>query len=196
MTPDFAAKYARALARPASDNLHALFKTARENPHDDTVHGAVADALEEEFPGSPIPELIRKQLGLGQHREPQNNLWYEPVENSWDGTFPYAARLGKHGPFELYLRHEGHSQQGDNQRWVLHAVSNLKGSRDFGYTFEFPHESAHTIPQLFPTAAKHIDPSEDASRSDFADPTNTPPQRRNLEAGWFGDVMDRAERDR
>lgn len=159
MTDPQIAKYAAALSESSSSNLHQLFKQARENPHDDTLHGALADALEEEHAGSPVPDLIRKQFGLGQYTEPANNLWHEPVENSWDGTFPYAARLGKHGPFDLYLAHEGnHETQGENQRWVVHAVSNLKGSNDFGYSFEFPHEQAHLIPRYFPTASQHIDP--------------------------------------
>lgn len=183
-------------------DLAGLFRAARENPHEPTHHAVIADALDEAYPGNHVSGLIRRQFGFGEYggRGEQNNLWYEPVENSWDGTFPYAARLGTHGPFDLYLRHEqpnierdnpawrtGGSTGSGNARWVLHAVSRLKGSRDFGYTFEFPHESAHEIPRMFPGAEHYINRG------------NTPPENeevmrlRQQEADRFNVQMDQRE---
>lgn len=175
----------------SSADLVGLFRRMRENPYDETGHLVAADAIEELHPDSPIPALIRRQFDTSGDRP--DNLWYEPVENSWDGTFPYTARLGRHGPFNVYLGHEGDPpfpgmSQGSNQRWIVHAVSNLPGSRDFGYTFEFPHERAHEIPQMFPAAARHI--YAQPISGDYAE------QARNIESRRFEDAMDAEERRR
>lgn len=175
----------RYAAGPDRDLVN-LFKQARENPYDETLHGAIADRIEETDPNSPFPELIRRQFGLGQHTEPRDNLYRDPFYNSWDGTFPYTARLGKHGPFNLYLGHEGGPQQ--NQRWVVHAVAAVNRNPahdDSGYTFEFPHEEAHLIPQMFPGAAEHIDPTHPHPWGDI---------QRESEAQEFGERMDAQER--
>lgn len=206
----YARAYARALVgrcryAASERDLKALFKEARSNPYDHTLHGAIADALEEHH-GGPLPDLIRKQFGLGQHSEPSQNLWHEPVQNAWDGTFPYAARLGSHGPFSLYLAHEGQSSDrfdpaaGSNQRWVVHAVSRLPGSKDFGYSFEFPHSEAHLIPQLFPAAAKHID-SNTSEKWKVLEHGRMPQELTNAEyrqheADLFDDKVDEEERSR
>lgn len=194
MTDRIARAYARARTAAAlrqyaasHSDLAALYKNLRENPYDETGHLVAADALEELHPGSPIPALVRKQFDTAGDRP--ENLWHEPVENSWDGTFPYAARLGQHGPFNVYLRHEGDPpmpglSQGSNQRWVVHAVSRLPGSRDFGYTFEFPHERAHEIAMIFPAARRHItaEPRDDITQQE--------------DANRFNDLMDEEERRR
>jgi uncharacterized protein (TIGR02996 family) len=204
--------YARGVRKYAmghSRELAALFRAARENPHEHTAHGVIADKLEELYPDSPIPNLIREQFGFATG-EPKDNLWYEPVENSWDGTFPHTARLGQHGPFQLYLGHEsppyeprdlapGRMNTGSgNSRWILHAVSTLPGSRDFGYTFEFPHEEAHRIPQMFPAAASYIDsqryPGFGSSEDRPAQGFSTYEGFRNHEARNFEDRMDAEER--
>ncbi len=146
--------------------LTALLKNLRQNPYESSAHGVFADALEEAYPDSPVPEMIRRKYGQGQHTEDDSNnfLWWEPFYNSWDGTFPYTSHVGTHGPFDVRLAHEGapdsHGGEGSNQRWLVHLVSRLPGSRDSGYTFEFPHEEAHLIPQLFPGASRHIRPDE------------------------------------
>lgn len=177
--------------------LASLLRVARENPHDTALHGAIADHLEELRPESAIPGLIRKHLGLepGSHHE---NHWYEPVENSWDGSFPYKKKLGSAGPFDLYLGHEGGPEQ--HQKWVVHAVSNLRGSRDFGYNFEWSHEHSHEIPKLFPSAAQHISdkdekfyPHEHTNGGLMLVPRW---QHRAIEAHRFGELMDRQERER
>lgn len=182
-----ASMVARYAAGPDRDLVN-LFRQARENPYDETLHGAIADRIEETDPSSPFPELIRRQFGLGQHTEPRDNLYHDPFYNSWDTTFPYTARLGRHGPFDLYLGHEGGPQQ--NQRWVVHAVAAVNRNPahdDSGYTFEFPHEEAHLIPQMFPGAAEHIDPTHPHPWGDI---------QREHEAQEFGERMDTEERDR
>ncbi len=78
-------------------NLTALFQRARNNSEDTSTHGLIADALDEEHPGSPIPELIRKQFGFGVHggKGEQESLdEFAPFFNSFDGTFPHHAPLG------------------------------------------------------------------------------------------------------
>jgi hypothetical protein len=189
-----------------SPELAGLLKEARSNPEDTTLHGAIADKLEEMMPDSPLHDLIRQQYGLGQYGgqgEKESTGEFGPFYNSWDGTFPFHARLGQHGPFNLYLTHEGeaaphdgewyhtgwehasngmdegdypghihdlaefrrgmheyHNGRAENpQKWVVRAVSRMKGSNDSGYNFEFPHEEAHKIPQMFPKAKKYINPS-------------------------------------
>lgn len=141
-------------------DLTNLMKRVRQDPYDVNLHGAVADALDETHPGNMVSELIRRQFGHGQYggQGERSNDWYEPVNNAWDGTFYGHARLGAHGPFNLYLGHEGGPEQ--TQKWVVHAVSRLPGSRDTGYSFEFPHEEAHLIPQMFPAASAHINANE------------------------------------
>ncbi len=176
--------------------IRALLKAVRENPYEETLHGELADALEELHPDSPFPELIRRQFGLGQHAEngPRDNLWHDPVQNSWDGTFPYTSRLGKHGPFNLYLGHEEPNDyrhglfngENSNARWVVHAVSPHPETRDTGFSFEFPHEEAHMIPQMFPKAGFHIRTS----------PENITPENQQQDAERFNDLMDEQERNR
>lgn len=199
---------ARAVRRYAAgqSDLAGLLRAARSDPYDATRHGVIADALDEAHPGNQIAELIREQYGMGQHADKgaKNNLWYEPFENSWDGTFPYAARLGTHGPFDLYLRHEGGTApfagtrvhmagESPNARWVLHAVSRLRGSRDSGYTFEFPHEEVHRIPQMFPAATAHINPVDRVATGHWPAIAR---DERNEEAQNFDDRMDEEERNR
>ncbi len=187
--------------RPPSRNLTAMFRQARQDPYEETGHGVIADALDEEHPGNHIGHLIREQFGLGEHDgNPRHNLNYEPVENSWAGTFPYAARLGAHGPFDLYLRHESPPYQpaslapgrvnpaSPNARWVVHAVARVNRRpelNDFGYTFEFPHEEAHRIPQMFPAAKAHINSTPKMGET-----------FRSSEAQAFEDRMDEEERSR
>ncbi len=48
-----------------SANLAALLSAARSDPYNTNLHGAIADALDEEHPGSPIPDLIRSEYGHG-----------------------------------------------------------------------------------------------------------------------------------
>lgn len=199
---DYAKHYSRVSRYGAGHgDLRSLLKAARENPHDETVHHAVADALDEVHPGHPVAALLRRQFGLGEHggSGPRDNLWYEPVENSWDGSFPYAARLGKDAHFGYYLRHESPQSSGvnpitsgANDRWVLHAVSQHPGSKDFGYSFEFGHDEAHQIPRLLPSASAHIEPNE--MRGDFTHGGRH--NYRDAEAGSFDAAMDREENER
>ncbi len=170
-------------ATPTS--LVGLFRAAREDPYNNTRHAVIADALDEAYPGNHISGLIRRQFGFGEHggEGERNNDYYPKVENSWYGTFPYAAHLGQHGPFDVYLRHEGRQEQ--MQRWVVHAVARTHRNRaynDFGYTFEFPHEEAHLIPRMFPGASTMISDQEGGDIS------------RDREAQIFDDKMDEQER--
>lgn len=221
-------------ATPA--DLAGLLRAARENPDEPTGHAVIADALDEAYPGNKVADLIRRQYGFGAYggqggRETVGE--FGPFYNSWDGTFPYHARLGRHGPFDLYLAHEGdppsyngdwyhtgweHASNGmdeadypglptghdlqefrrgmdeyhngppeDNRRWVVRAVSRLPGSRDSGYNFEFPHESAHEIPRLFPGTR-----AENFIRGD----TGPGVVDRDREAEQFDSAMDHEERNR
>lgn len=181
--------------RYSTDDLRALLAQARQDPHNEGLHGIVADALDEAHPGHPVAELIRKQFGHGPYsgQERPNNLWHVPVENSWDGTFPYTADLGRHGPFNIRLAHEGAerpdgSRDDSNARWTVHAVSNQPGSQDFGYNFEFPYHQAYLIPAMFREAGKYI-----ASDPDMKLASSNDPSRRD-EALSFGDRMDDQER--
>ena len=193
-------------AEASERDLRNLFRAVRENPYDETLHAALADALQELYPDSPIHDLIRQKFSIGPHtgKDRQKNLWYPEFENSWDGSFPYTARLGRHGPFNLYLGHEGSPElyQGVNQRWIVHAVSRFPETRDTGYTFEFPHEQAHLIPQMFPTAGDHIDPHRGTRRVYGSDehggmPVDfTEPAWRARESRNFEQRMDEEERNR
>lgn len=153
-TPNSRMNYAR-----PTDTLQGLLRAARENPYDANQHGVIADALQELMPDSPVPEMIRKQYGVGNYggQGEQGNAWHPEFESSYDGTHPYFAPIGDHGPFKVYLGHEGTAQhQGPNQRWIVRLMSNLSGSRDSGYNFEFSHDQAHLIPLMFPGARLHI----------------------------------------
>ncbi len=175
-----------------TSDVQALLKNLRSHPYDTTQHGVLADALDEAYPGNRVAELIREQYGLGEHGgkgEKETHSAYAPFYNSFDGEFPYHARLGTHGPFNLFLGHEDLGDPGSSEerpRWLLRAVSRFKDSNDSGYTFEIPHEEAHRIPQMFPAAQKHIDPSPPP-------PAFNPVGVRNYEARKFEDAMDREE---
>lgn len=207
--PTNASRYSQpvtyAKPQPISQNLRAMFLQARQNPYGGS-HGYVADAIDDEYPDHPVADLIRQKFGHGPYegQDTSNDfMWYEPVQNSWDGTFPYTARLGTHGPFDVYLGHEGTpEQQGENQRWIVHAVARTTPHdhmNDFGYTFEFPHDQAHLIPRMFPAARQHI-------ALDIEDDPNSPyhpandslahDAERNREATEFGQRMDEEERNR
>jgi hypothetical protein len=207
-------RYARAVKRYAmSNNLQSLFRAAHSNPYDETLHGAIADAIEEEHPGSPFPEMIRKHYGsLNPTGEGANNLWYPEFENSWDGTFPYTARLGEHGPFQLYLGHEHPggglqawtpSNPDSNARWILHAIAQPRRGDFVGYTFETGHENAHEIPRMFPAAERYISPNRGRhstmnpppGAADLRGPFDySEPAWRSREARDFEDQMDHLER--
>lgn len=186
----------------SSTDLAALLRRARSDPYDATLHGAIADALDEHAPGNKIADLIRRQYGLGQYggQGEANNLWHDPFYAGYDNTHPYAARLGRHGPFDLYLLHEwaaNHASSGGpspNDRWVLRAMSRLPGSRDAGYNFEVPHEQAYEIPAMFPPASAHINPAEFPSDSRF--PFMDVAEHRESEARKFDERMDEEERNR
>lgn len=184
-----------------STDLAALLARARSDPYDPTLHGAIADALEEHMPGNKLSDLIRRQYGQGQYggRGEANNLWHEPFYAGYDGTHPYAARLGRHGPFDLYLLHEGggtdfHNDESanPNQRWILRAASRLRGSNDTAYNFEFPHEEAHLIPQMFPHASNYISRDINEDKTSAYHPDNdrlAHSVERNREANEFKDRM-------
>jgi hypothetical protein len=173
--------------RPSTPNLTNLLKQARSDTEDHSTHAVIADALDEEHPGTPISELIRKQYGFGVHggqgaQGVRDD--FAPFYNSFDGTFPFHARLGRHGPFNLYL---AHNPEDHNSRWVVRAISRLPGSNDSGYSFEFPYERAHEIPRMFPAAEKYIDKRELGSSS------WAPMQDRRDEARRFEERMDAEE---
>lgn len=185
----------------ASD-LARLLKEARRDSYNPALHGGIADELDDAHPGNKVAGLIRRQYGLGEHdgQGERDYNWYEPFTNAWTGgAVPHAAHIGTDGPFNLHLRHEGGEAQGENQRWVVHAVSRLPGSNDSGYAFEFPHEEAHLIPQMFPAAAAHINsmeipPKSRVVRGSVDHGTNISGEEfRNAEASRFDDRMDAAE---
>lgn len=179
-------------------DLRALLKQARANPDDTNLHGVIADALDEAHPGHPVADLIRKQFGYGPYggQGEKDNLWHSAVENPGAGPFPHTAHLGTHGPFDIRLGHEspmgvdGNGHLSDNQqhnaRWVVHAVSWLPGSSGFRYNFEFPHEEAHLIPQMFPPAREYI----------AANPQHWGPNDHAIQAQQFRDRIDAEERAR
>lgn len=203
--------------RPSSSTLAALLKQARVDPENTAGHGMIADQLDEEHPGNKISELIRKQYGLGEHggRGSQEPLYHDPFYAGYDGTHPYAARIGRHGPFDLYLLHDelgrdssnpslGNPTGGNHPRWVLRAASRLPGSNDVSYNFEIPHERAHEIPQMFPAVAQqgHINPAPhilSSLGSINASPTFNVPtylRARDAEANQFDQRMDAEQRAR
>jgi hypothetical protein len=173
--------------------VRQMLRRLRTNPYEDVAHGAFADALEETHPGTPLAPLIRAMYGFDPSGERRENNRYDPFYNSWDGTFPYFAPIGTHGPFRLFLGHEGTPEhQGEHQRWVVHAVSRFPETRDSGYTLEFPHEEAHLIPAMFPGAAQHIDHDELMrawARRNGADVA----RGRDIEAAAFNEQMRRRE---
>ena len=198
-----------------SSDLAQLLKRARSDPYDPTLHGAIADALDEAHPGNQISGLIRRQYGMGEHggQGELDNLWHDPMYAGYDNTHPYMAHLGRHGPFNLYLGHEGtpphtddeNDDVGDTQRWILRAASRLPGSNDVAYNFEFPHEEAHHIPALFPAAEDHISPHTGPRRG--AEPAFPGAQTmmprewsneewRERESRAFDEAMDEQERNR
>jgi uncharacterized protein (TIGR02996 family) len=148
------------------NDLRSMLTQIRSDPYDTNLQAVFADALEE-ADGGPVADLIRRQHGVGAHTEhgPRDNLWEDPAGNSYDGTHPYYAQLGTVGPFDVYLGHErpgdnsGGRESTGNHRWIVRAASRLGGSRDTAFNFEFPHTEAHLIPQMFPEAAKIIDPN-------------------------------------
>ncbi len=166
----------------AHDSLPSLLKVARQTPHDATLHGAIADALDEAHPGNKVGELIRRQYGLGQHagNGELGNLYYNGHQELNRRLMGGAADIGTDGPFNIVLRHHGNT---NDNRWVVHAISRLPGSRDSGYTFEFPHSEAHLIPQMFPGAAEHIDPEHPHPWGDI---------QRETEANEFNDRTNEA----
>lgn len=183
-------------------DLARLLKATRRDSYNPALHGAIADELDDAHPGSKVAGLIRRQYGLGEHggQGERDYNWYEPFTNAWTGgAVPHSVHIGTDGPFNLHLRHEGGEAQGENQRWVVHAVSRLPGSNDSGYSFEFPHEEAHLIPQMFPAAAAHISPhprttglgGNTTSSLDFNLPEYQ--RSRNAEASRFDDRMDAEE---
>ncbi len=151
---------ARKTFAEGTSDLGSLLASARANPHDAHLHGAIADALDEAHPGNKVSDLIRRQYGQGQYggQGVQPDVYTAPF-----GEFPTTGRnsatrrsaaLGNDGPFQVVLRH--HHLPVDRggtgeERWAVHALmpADEAGHR-VGYTFEFPHERAHEIPQMFP----------------------------------------------
>ncbi len=71
-------------------------------------------------------------------------------------------------------------------------MSRLPGSTDSAYTFEFPHEQAHLIPQMFPAASPHI--STEEKNASWEKRNGTAPGRgRAIEAASFEGEMQRRE---
>ncbi len=204
----------RRMARPRRysqpTTLASLLKEARENPDEPTIHGAIADAMEESYPDSPIPELIRRQYGLGQHAESgskaDDTIWHSTFYGLYPNT-PNRIRtvsLGTDGPFEIHLGHSPNmgtspSWERNHPRWVVHAVSTLPGTENRGYSFEFPHSQAHLIPQMFPKAASHIHPGTHGivqRGKKWVQGMPHDENYRNQEANNFNDLMDRQEQNR
>jgi hypothetical protein len=181
-----------------SSDLAVLLKRARETPEDTHLHGLIADSLDETHPGNKIAEMIRKQFGQGQYggQGETNNLWHDAFYAGYENTHPYFMNIDRHGPFNLYLGHEGQAsdrfepQAGANQRWILRAVSRLPGSRDAAYNFEIPHEKAHELPRLFPRISRHISPDSSMKVTSNNDPS------RQDEVNNFNDAVDEQERNR
>lgn len=201
---DSAEQYARAPRpqQPRPDYTSAinhLMTKIRSNPYEPTHQLMLADAVEKNG-DKWLADLIRS------HHQDDENLWYPQVENSWDGTFPYTARLGKRGPFNLYLGHEGNQETdqetrinptggelfhpgGGNQRYVLHVISANRPTRDTGFSFEFPYGRAHEISQNIEAARRYLN-----SDISYADPQIGDVGRsREAEAARFADEMDRQE---
>lgn len=162
------------------DSLPGLLKSARSDPYDTTVHGAIADALDEAHPGNHIGELIRRQYGLGQHTKPQRNHYTFPFNHGADEP-TMGVPIGNDGPFQLTLDHgqNGVGNSGAPPKWIVTADTRLTGPGTMtSYTFEFPHEEAHLIPQMFPGAAEHVSGN-----------TGLHPNYRNAEAEAFNADM-------
>lgn len=181
----------------ADDSLPGLLRAARQNPHEATLHGAIADALDEAHPGNHVAELIRRQYGLGQHagNGPREVVHHYPFgTRSSELTLHGTAPIGDDGPFDLSLGHEAeHRSTGAEyptsmHRWVVHAVSRLPGSQETGYSFEFPHSEAWTIPDMFPGASAHIHSSPVRGSMTHG----SPEAYRDHEAQIFNDRMNGA----
>lgn len=93
---------------PMSDDLRHLLRAAGRNPYDDAVHGAVADELDTVVPGTHVANLIREWFGHGEYGGTggRENMWYDKAaRDAWSSVRSY--HLGRSGPFNVYLRHEG-----------------------------------------------------------------------------------------
>lgn len=96
----------------------------------------------------------------------------EDYHTGWEHASGGGQR--EHNPHPQGFSHEewnrGWREYWDRKpesRWYVRAMSKFPATADCGYTFEFPHDQAHLIPNLFPKALDHINPAHPDKLGDF-----------------------------
>lgn len=144
-------------------------RRSNEDPIDIGLVGALADALDEDFPGNPHANLIRRRHGLADPPLPTNREWLEMMNHGYywhtssygdrdvyhpraqSGMFndlylPPPGEWGDEYPFASFLRHTADPISLPAVPLdTLFTLSRRPGSFGWGHAFELPPEEIVAI---------------------------------------------------